>query len=257
MIAESCGTYSVEVKWKPALESLGVCSTHADVAAIDTCIRCGDFICDACTSSETSEKVCVGCIGGRDDGSRTHQTRLAGMLMLVMVLLKLVGSGGILLAGGLGLPYFLELLPWSRTLVGVGLALMGVVTVLLARGGQPGSGLARGLLALLLLLCMLAVLRLHPDFPPMGGLTMAIEAVLPLMLGLAIWRRLSRGLLLASIAGAASLSMYFAVMTVMTRYLVPSWWESSSAWVGVGALLFELAALSWLALWLIRPPKAP
>ena len=179
-------------------------------------------------------------------GPTAPPTRAAGLLVLAVVLLELVGSGGVLLAGGLGVPFFLELLPWSRALGGVGLVAMGAAALLLARGGHPGAGVARGLLALLLLICALSALGLHPDLPPMGGLVGLISAILPLLLGLAIWRRLGRGLLPASAAGASSGLVYLFVAA-----------GGRSVAVSGGALLLELAALSWLALGLIRSPKAP
>lgn len=73
-----------------------VCAKHPGVAAIDTCARCGSFVCEECEElSVTDEVFCAACYQLVKSAAPTLQSFIGrGFLVAAVVVLLLAWAGG-------------------------------------------------------------------------------------------------------------------------------------------------------------------
>lgn len=105
------------------------CALHPTREALETCARCGNFLCAACLSADAGRMVCTNCVGRSAGGGATRRAVTASLLSAGALLL----SVGTALAG---VP--LGCLTFPLSMLGMG---MGVVELrAIAAGHSPEAG---------------------------------------------------------------------------------------------------------------------
>lgn len=59
------------------------CATHPEVLAVDTCSRCGGFVCEACLVLVEETPYCTGCFARRDISGRASARATIALLLSV------------------------------------------------------------------------------------------------------------------------------------------------------------------------------